>query len=88
MLKSKLSAHDFENLPAILSITKTRCTQLIANPASMNADEISKIYSVLSSRDCDIEICDLINDYQCGRNKLFLSEIDLLIDKFAHVTPK
>lgn len=56
------------------SITANRATWLSNNPEKMTAEEIKAFSKVL-----DIPVHELVHDYNCGYEKLTVSELDSLV---------
>ena len=66
-------------LALLMGMTPTRKTQMLNNPGTMNAEEIKKLVEVLNTPEITAEI--LISEYGCGRDKLNISEAEMLAIK-------
>lgn len=77
LLKSKLTARQWEALPDSMNLTKTRTSQMLNKPETMDMDEISRLVGIIDDPEITSEV--LINDYHCGWDSLYPSEVEELI---------
>lgn len=72
-LRDTMTWSNFENLYLSMGISKTKATQLINSPESMELHHIAKLSQLLGESERS-----LVDRFNCGAEKLTISEFQLI----------
>ncbi|MEI6435220.1 MAG: hypothetical protein WCP32_10275 [Bacteroidota bacterium] len=83
LLKKHLTAAQFEQLPELMGITQTRCTQILNDPPRMTQVEIKTILFILNVPEITPDY--LITDFKCGTKILTIDQSTKLIENWQPI---